>query len=62
MENPCAGPVRLIGAIGLDDDDEIFREVSEGQGGCFRKHMRSCFFVKVYFSATQNRFKIKNVN
>ena len=21
MENPCAGPVRLIGAIGLDDDD-----------------------------------------
>ena len=23
MENPCAGPVRLIGAIGLDDDDDL---------------------------------------
>ena len=29
MENPCAGPVRLIGAIGLDDDDEKVLEVYE---------------------------------
>ena len=26
VENPCAGPVRLIGAIGLDDDDTVFNK------------------------------------